>query len=230
MARLQYSALLSDARGKLNGSVLSRNKGGAYIRNKVTPVNPRSSYQTAQRAIVAALAKAYGSTLTAAQRTAWTAFGKTIGNLNVFGNNLILSGIACFQRINIIAMTCGGSQIDNPPTALDAVGVTGVGVIANHTGPVLTVSFAPTPLVSPQGLYVWATPVMPAGKGNFDTNFRFIKFISAAATGVSIETAWVARFGSFPAVAGGQIAVKLGVVDPTTGAVSAFAQAVTTII
>ena len=43
MAKIKMTAIVADMRNKLNGSVFSRNRGGAYIRTKVTPINPQTS-------------------------------------------------------------------------------------------------------------------------------------------------------------------------------------------
>jgi len=46
MAIIKFSAIVSDARGKIGGNVFSRNKGGSYIRSYVKPINPSTPKQT----------------------------------------------------------------------------------------------------------------------------------------------------------------------------------------
>lgn len=230
MAKVQLSALVSQVSGKLNGSVFARNKGGQVLRTKVTPINPSTPHQTAQRAIVSDLSKAWTNTLTDAQRAAWKAFGQVIGQKNIFGNNLILSGMATFQRINIIIITAGGTQVNAPPSDQNVVAMLTLALTANHTGPALTIAFTPTPLVAPQGAYIFATPAMSAGISNVSNKLRFISYVSAMASGASILTAWQNRFGTFPAAAGPRISVSVNVVSTTTGAVSAAAGATTIVV
>lgn len=68
------SAFLSDIRGKLNGSVFSKARGGiGTIRGLVTPRNPRSTQQLTVRAALTLLSGYWSATLTSGQRAAWNA-------------------------------------------------------------------------------------------------------------------------------------------------------------
>jgi len=230
MARVLYTAAIAAIRGKLAGSVFSRNKGGEIIRTKVTPINPKSSHQSAQRAIVSDLSKAYSNTLTAAERQAWTSFGQSTNAKSVFGTSLILSGIAAFQKLNIIIITAGGTQINTPPIGQTVVSILTASLVANHTGPLLTLTFTPTPLVTPQGAYIWATPALTAGIGNYNSRLRFIGFTDAATSPLELHAAWTARFGAFPSVAGQLIGIKAQVVSTATGAISSGTQLSTIVI
>lgn len=50
MARVTFSPLITEMSGKCGDAVFSRWKGVAYVRERVTPANPRSDDQKAQRA------------------------------------------------------------------------------------------------------------------------------------------------------------------------------------
>lgn len=230
MARVLYTAAVAAIRGKLAGSVFTRNKGGEIIRTKVTPINPKTSYQSGQRAIVSDLAKAYSGTLTADERTAWTSFGQSTNAKSIFGNALILSGIAAFQKLNILIITAGGTMITSPPIGQTVVSITSASLLANHTGPLLTLTFTPTPIITPSGTYIWATPALPAGISNYNSRLRFIGFTDAAASPLELHAAWIARFGAFPSAAGQLIGVKAQVLDLNTGAISSGTQLSTLVI
>ena len=47
--KIKWGALMVDGRGKIGGQVASKNRAGAYMRNKVTPVNQQTSYQLTVR-------------------------------------------------------------------------------------------------------------------------------------------------------------------------------------
>lgn len=222
--------MVAEARGKLNGNVFSRNKGGAVIRNKVTPINPNTVPQATQRSYLSIIAKSWANTLNDNQRQAWKSLGQIIGQKNIFGANLILSGIATYQRINRIVLAAGGSIVNNPPASLDVPGLTTLTLTANHVGPVLTMAFTPTPCVAPVGLYVFATPPLSPGISNASAQLRFIGFFSAAASGVSIYTAWSTRFGAMPGTSGKRIAVSVQAVNLNTGAITASLTASTLIL
>jgi len=45
--KMKFGAIVVDGRGKIGGHVASKNRGGAYLRTKVTPSNPQTGYQAA---------------------------------------------------------------------------------------------------------------------------------------------------------------------------------------
>jgi hypothetical protein len=230
MALIQYSGLVSDVRGKLNGSVASRNKGGAYLRNKVTPINPATSHQTLQRSQISNVSKQW-SQLTQAQRDGWTAYGGIIGAKSIFGNSKILSGIATYQRINQIVLTAGGARIDTAPITSAVTSILSLSLVANHTGPLLTLTFSPSPLAGTVGTYIFATPAMSPGIKNINTHLRFLNFTAAATSPLELHVAWIARFGAFPSTASGQrIGLQVQIVDTSSGAISAAATVSTLVI
>lgn len=228
--RVQYTALMADARGKLAGTVASKNKGGNYLRTKAIPINPKTTYQSIQRGLLSDLSKAYQTTLTPAQQAAWTNYGRSTNAKNVFGSALILSGIAAFIKVNQIITTVGGTIITEPPVNQFVPSLASASLVANHTGPLLTLTFTPEPLTGTQGLYVWATPLLSAGISNFNSQLRFINYTQPLAGVDELHAAWIARFGTFPTVAGGGIGMKVSVVDTATGAISPFWQLSTVVI
>ena len=220
MALIQYSNFVSDMSGKLNGSVHASNRGGQYTRTKITPRNPATPYQQAARNSMGQLAKDWGSLLTDAQRAAWSAYGATSPVISPFGNPKPLAGNTAFTSVNRIVLQAGGTMLLDPPVSKAITGLTSLTLTANHTGPVLTVTFAPTPLSSPEGIYLFATPAFSPGISNSTTMLRFLNYYSAASSVLDIESDWVARFGTFPASAGQRIAILAQVVNNTTGAIS----------
>ena len=230
MARILYGGGVADMRGKQNGTVFSRNQYGNYVRAKVTPKNPRSTYQVAVRANLSLFSKRWGSTLTDAGRSAWNAASAVFPVRNVFGNSIILSGIALYQRLNLTNALTGGAVIDTPPASLAVTSNTSITVVANHTGPVFTITMLPATLATGELLYIWATPALPPGRKFLKTYYRYIGTHAASGTAISITSLWTARFGTFPAAAGQRIGVLVGVVSSVTGAVSPGIQSSTLVI
>lgn len=218
MAQILYSNQVSGMSGKLNGSVHTRNRGGNVIRTKVTPRNPNTTYQATQRSYQGQLAQTWSGTLTDAERAAWSKYGATAPTIGAFGNPRPLAGNTAFIQVNRIILVAGGTIITSPPTSKDITGLTALGLVANHTGPALTLSFAPTPLSAPEGIYLFATPAISPGISNVSAQLRFIGFTSAATSTLNILSAWEARFGTFPAAGGQRIAVAAQIVNSTTGA------------
>lgn len=208
-------------RGKLNGNVLTRNKGGEVIRNKVTPINPRTTAQMLQRAYTSDIAKAWSDPLTDAERQSWKNYGQIIGAKSIFGNNLILSGIATFQRINRIVLNCGGTLVGAAPLSQAVPSILALNLNASIGPDTLTIDFSPSPLTGTQGLYLFATPAVSPGISNVSSRLRFIGFFPTPTTPLNILTEWQTVFGAFPGATGQRIAITAQVVDSSTGAISA---------
>lgn len=219
--KIQYSALVGSTSGKLNGSVASRNKGGAILRTKAIPINPSTTYQSTQRSYMQQVANAWPNLLTDQQRAGWVAFGQSANAINVFGNGLILSGIAAFQAVNRIILASGGTLVPDAPTDNTISSVQSLSLTANHVGPVLSVTFTPTPLTSPEGLYIFATPAISPGISNASSSLRLINFYPSATSPLDISSEWIARFGAFPPTAGKRIAITAQAVNQMTGSISA---------
>jgi len=53
--KIKFGAIVVAGSGKIGGHVASKNRGGAYLRTKVTPTNPNSPAQAGARALLASL-------------------------------------------------------------------------------------------------------------------------------------------------------------------------------
>lgn len=224
MAKFLSSAVGGDIRGKIGSSVFSRNKGGAYIRTKVTPVNPKTPAQQLVRQNFGQNSKKWSGTLTQSQRDAWNAFAASNPVRDVFGNSITLTGLATFNRMNQILLQIGSFQILNPPADYS------VTPIANPTSISTAVASDATAVVlhwptTPDGemntsLYVFATPPLAPGKTPNANLFRYITNISTdslTAASVSVGVAYNAIFGE--PITGKNIWVDVGQVNALTGAV-----------
>lgn len=91
MARVTLGPIVSDASGKTAGTVFSRWKGRNYVRRLVTPANPQSVLQTAQREAMARSVVLWRSLL---------AFLKTA--LDVVGTGYQMSGYNWYCSQNVV--------------------------------------------------------------------------------------------------------------------------------
>jgi hypothetical protein len=219
MALTKMGSIVQDIRGTLNGAVYSRNKGGAYVRTKVSPVQPRTPAQLAVRNTFALLSKRWSGTLTPAQRAAWTSFAAANPLTNVFGDSIVTSGLAAFVGLNAVLANIGVAPYSDPPVdksvpALAAVLDLDAGVM----GPVLSFDTAAQVVVAGAKYYVFMTPGLAPGITPGQSIYRFIGAYAAvaAATTVDVSAEWGARYGTF--VAGQQIWGIVASVNITTGA------------
>lgn len=102
--------------GSIGGTVFSRNRFGAYIRNRSMPVNPQSGLQTAVRNIVRGLAIAWNTELTVAHRNAWLDYAENVPWTNHLGQQVYLTGLNHFIRSNTPRLQAGAPRIDDGPS------------------------------------------------------------------------------------------------------------------
>jgi hypothetical protein len=128
--KLQQPMGSASASGSAGGITVARNRYGFYQKAKTTPVNPRTSLQSAVRSTFAQLCAAWSS-LTAAQRAAWEEYSNATPRNDVFGNSQVVGGRAVFIGNNSIRVQSGLAVISAGPVILTMPGL---------TAPVLTVT------------------------------------------------------------------------------------------
>lgn len=193
MAKIKFGALMTDARGKLGGHVFSKNRGGAYLRTKVTPSNPQTEDQQANRSLLGYLAQQW-SILTEAQRATWNAAVGDWKTTNIFGDSVNPSGKSLFTSLNKNLLNVGGSLMVDAPAKVQMaiVGLTGVTVDISST----TI----TPAINAVGagfeVVVSATPSLSQGTTFVKNRLRSIyKANGASIVAADIYTAYVAKYG-----------------------------------
>jgi len=150
MARILFGNMIADARGKLGGIVYSRNTGGAYARQKVSPVQPRSEAQLNQRSRLGLLSKDW-ATLTQNQREAWKSFSLTHKRVDVFRLAKQRTAQQMYMFLNLALLSNGLATIADPPVNLDVLGLTSIGLANAKSGIVqsVTVTVAGTGYTAP---------------------------------------------------------------------------------
>jgi len=122
MALIRLGGGVADIRGSIGGWTFSRNRGGAYIRNRVVPVNPGSPYQQAIRFAVAELTTRWVEVLTDPQRIAWELYAESVPLPNSLGDPRNVGGIAMYVRSNVPRLTSFDpalTVVDDAPTIFD---------------------------------------------------------------------------------------------------------------
>lgn len=111
----KINPILADIRGKLAGLVFARNASGAYVRQKVTPVNPQTNRQNAVRGFLGSLASAFSQNLSSTEQEAWKVYADNTPLTDVFGNAKILSAINMYARTNVIRLDAAQTRLDAAP-------------------------------------------------------------------------------------------------------------------
>lgn len=213
--KIKYSALVSDARGKLNGSVASRNQYGAYFRNKVTPTNPNTTSQSLVRQIFTQISQSWRG-LSDAQRKQWRAATENFKRTNIFGDIGRLSGFNLYQKLNNNLNQIGESSVSVPPLPTEVQGFTSLSLANNKTAGTMAVSFAPA-INADVKVLVFATAPQSAGKNFVKSEYRLIKVLdSTDLTGVDLVTEYAAKFGAQGAI-GTKTFIKFVPIELNTG-------------
>jgi len=208
MAKIRFGPIVADSRGSIDGVTYSRNRFGAYARNRVSPVNPRTIFQTQVRETLNALS-VFWRTLTEAQRAAWTALGAQIIKTDSLGIAYDLTGLQAFIEINGIRAAIGQALTSDAP-ALDLIpGIDTFSVTAD-AGPVaVTLNYTSGNDVAAMQFNVWGTDGVSQGRNFFRrSEYKlFFTFPGATVAPVDLTASYVARLGN--PVAGTKISFLL---------------------
>lgn len=214
--KIKWGALVVDGRNKIGGQVASKNRHGAYMRNKVTPVNGRTSFQVNVRARLASFASGWRG-LTAGQRLAWNNAVSDYKKTDIFGDIQNPSGFNLYVKLNSNLVNIGIAAIFAPPLPVNVSVFTSATLTA--AAGAQTMSLAVLPAIQPtsETIIVRATPGLSAGKSFVKSEFRQIStFTTATAGAYDLAAAYIAKFGPI-GPAGVKIFVEVVHVNETTG-------------
>lgn len=219
--KIKFGAIVTDGRGKIGGHVMSKNRGGAYMRTKVTPINPQTSAQSQVRGVLTALSQGWRE-LTQAQIAAWNSAVVNFQSTDIFGDIKKPSGINLYVKLNSNLNYAGSATVlDEPPALTSAPPYVPFSATATAGAPTLSIVFSPTPVPANTAYVVEATACQSPGKTFLKNAFRKIKVIPAAGTTPNNAlSAYVTKFGDL--IAGEKIALRIKAVDTVTGVAGQF--------
>jgi hypothetical protein len=219
MAKINFGNIVQDARGKLAGTVFSANKGGAYVRRKASPTGPATDAQAKVRANFGANSKMWSQLLSDEQRAAWKFFAAANPRVDVFGNSIVLSGMAMMQSLNQVLAQILEPPITDAPVDMSVPALaTPTGLTADVATPKLTVATSTQAVVAGALYYIFATGGMQAGKTPQRNQYRFLTThaATAAATAIELISPWEAAWGD--PITGQRVSVIVATVNTATGA------------
>lgn len=201
--KIKWGMMMTDGRGKLGGQVASKNRGGAYVRTKVTPSNPQTSFQSQVRQRLASLSKEW-SALTESQRAAWneSANSGQWNKTDIFGDARRPTGKNLFTGINVVSLETTNTLLTFPPakanfgqfSVIQANAIIGADVD-------IDVNVAEVPITGTRWQVEATVPVSP-GRYYLKNLFRFITSADEVAEGVGnllVTDAYESRFGQLGA-------------------------------
>lgn len=157
MAKIKFGMMMTDARGKLGGQVFSKNRGGAYVRTKVTPKNAKTARQMAIRSLLSAISQRW-SALTAPQRASFNGAVDQFATTDIFGDSRNPSGKTLFTKLNLNlenslqpAIVLAPVKVETEAVGLNAITVSiGAGTIGIADGGITVDQVAVVNATAPQ--------------------------------------------------------------------------------
>lgn len=209
--KIQFGSIVVAGSGKIGGHVASRNRSGAYMRTKVTPVNASTSYQQNARGLLSALSTQW-SGLTEAQRLSFNGAVSQFAKTDIFGDLKNPSGFNLYVKLNSNLVNTAQPQITSAPEKVE-IPFSAISAISMAAGAGTgTITLADSALDG-ETVMVFATPPLSAGTSFAKNKKRYIAAVEVTAGAIAFGAAYVARFGAF--AAGSNIQVSFKVVAAT---------------
>lgn len=191
--KIKFGAIVTDGRGKIGGHVASKNRGGAYLRTKVTPTNPNTTAQAQARSLLGSLSQAWRD-LTAEQRLAWNGAVSEWSKTDIFGDIKNPTGLNLYIKVNANLSSVGAGLLTVPapkeatPTAFP---VSAVYSIATND---ITFTMSDSSGATIDAL-VRATPSLSQGVSFVKSELRVIGSYTGTGTTL-VASAYDAKYGT----------------------------------
>ena len=212
---MKFGAIVVDGRGKIGGHVASKNRGGAYLRTKVTPSNPQTSFQAAVRNRLTNFSQSWRG-ITQNQRNAWNSAVSNFTKTDIFGDIKQPSGINLFIKLNSNLDQVGVGALTLPPLPADVPAVISVQAQADQTSQALDIAFDPATVPADTAFIIEVTAQVSPGRNFLKNEFRVLTFADAAQTSPLLSGLdYVARFGAL--IEGQKIGVRMQPINKITG-------------
>jgi len=215
MASIKFGNVVVDMRGKINGNVYAKNKGGAYSRVRVKPTNPKSTFQSAVRAAFTTASQAWRA-LTDSQRQSWLQGATNFQRKNRIGDSHVLSGNALYNSLNKNLSDVGIAPISVCPSPADVTPVSVATAVAANGAQTLVITLGGA-VPTGTSIKVFVSETVSPGVSSIGTKLRQLtSFPAAHAAALTLTTPYLARFGAIGAV-GSKIMYKIVPVNAVTG-------------
>ena len=221
MAIVRFGNGISEMRGSIDGVVYSRSRAGATARNRITPVNPNTSFQSSVRAQFN-LAVQTWKDMPSEEAALWVDFSQTLSRLNAIGESYTPAARQVFIESTMNLLRIGetplpAAPVDKPdePT----VDLSAVVTVANETAGLMVALAVNDLVVQPHTshLVFQATLPLPGSTQNLQRHFKEIATVTEASDN-NLFTAYQARFGAdVPADIGQVIGIRMKAVNADNG-------------
>ena len=196
MAKYLPGPVTGEVRGSIGGTTFSRNRYGAYMRNRAKPVVSMTEKAVNAKSRMTAATQAWQDLTIPEQRT-WNGWANSNPITGALGETQYLTGHAAFVGNYCRMLLRGLATLTNPPVTPAEPPLISGSVVADKTGGTCLISFTPTPLAGTGSLWIRGCYVSSAGKHYVENLYRYCQGSPVAPAS--------------PYDAFGQIEVELGV-------------------
>jgi hypothetical protein len=133
MAKIVYSALVTDIRGRIGGNVFARNANGAYVRQFSAPINTNTTAQQLQRATFGGISRGWRE-LTPGQRESFITQAPNFPYVDAQGQPQQYTGYQLYQKVNSQLQSLGAPGVFTMPPPVDVPAIAAVTVNESIAG------------------------------------------------------------------------------------------------
>lgn len=193
--KAQFGALVVAGSGKINGWVASKNRGGAYFRTKVTPLNPSTTAQQNARGILGSLSTQW-SQLTEAERLSFNNAVADFAKTDIFGDIRNPSGINLYVKLNSNLINTGQAQITAAPAKEEFIfsAIVTVGMDVSLQSTVVTLANSDN---TGNKVLAFATPTLSNGTSFVKNRLRSIGSATISGATITLTSRYTSKYGAF---------------------------------
>lgn len=217
MALILFGGGIADARGSVAGNTYSRNKAGAYLRNRTKPINPNTVLQSANRVRFGMQAAGWTG-LSNEKQNGWDALAAGATRLNKLGQVYTPGGRQLYLESSNNMSLLGLAPLATAPINADIPsGTSATTLIPTSTsGSWDKIEILGDSVVSGMSVIVRATPPNPGPKTNFSNMYRNV-FTGVTAVSYNITAGYEAVYGLDAGAIGSSMSILISLIDTATG-------------
>lgn len=227
MAIVRFGGGVSELRGSIAGNTFSRSRAGGIVRNRITPINPSTTFQSAVRNNFAQAVSEFRN-LSAPKIDEWNTFAQTLSFQNALGQDYTPSAEEVYLRSSLNL-----SRINIPPLGAAPIATPDPPVITSPGVADISAALGVLTLAQVAGFAATATSIIvvetslpvQSSINNFSRLYKQLGFFVLAAT-IDFLSSMENRFlagGSIPASTGQAVGIRLRAILPTNGFASPWA-------
>ncbi len=197
MALVKPSAIVSDVRGKIGGTVFQRFKSGLVVRSKCAPVNKKSALQIVSRNIASLTANAWLQ-ISPAERDQWDSY--TAYNPIAQRNNreVFVSGQQAFLKLNNYRLQYSLPILTVPE--FNKCELTPIDLTLKRVGMNLRVTSSRALVASDEFIILFLTVRMSPAINNPGSRYKLIKFVTTDGVNFFITSEYEDVYGIIPEI------------------------------